>query len=178
VELIQARKRRRPEARLESVESALAGAVRIPRTGIFFSAARSGYPTAFLHNLKHNMVVHERTFFMTIEFVDAPYVDDQERLDIERLHGDTWRVVAAFGFRETPDVSRILKLLRARGLPIDVESASFFTSKAALVSVTSARYRGVPRKLFAWMLQNSATVADYMGLPPHRVVEIGTQVAV
>jgi KUP system potassium uptake protein len=178
VELIQARKRRRPEARLESVETALSGALRIPRTGIFFSASRSGYPTAFLHNLKHNMVVHERTFFMTVEFVDAPYVDDRERLDIERLGEGTWRVVASFGFRETPDVSRILKLLGARGLPIDVDSASFFTSKAALVSVTKPRYLGVPRRLFAWMLQNSATVADYMGLPPHRVVEVGTQVAV
>lgn len=178
VEVIQARKRTRPEARQYSVEAALSGAVKVPLTGIFFSASRFGYPSAFLHNLKHNMVIHERTIFMTVEYVDTPYVDDQERLDLEKLDGGIWRVVALFGFRETPDVNVILKLLNKRGLPIDIETASFFTSKAALVSVTKPRHFGIRRKLFAWMLQNSATVADYMQLPPHRVVEMGTQVAV
>jgi KUP system potassium uptake protein len=178
VELIQARKGARPEGRVERVQTALSGAVKIPLTGIFFSASRTGYPSAFLHNLKHNMVVHERTIFMTVEFVDVPYVDDDERLDIEKLDDGFWRVIGVFGFRETPDIATILRLLGKRGLRIDVESASFFTSKAALVSVTKPRYFGVRRKLFAWMLQNSATVADYLRLPPHRVVELGTQVAV
>ena len=178
VELIQARKRARPEGRVERVQTALAGAVKIPLTGIFFSASRTGYPSAFLHNLKHNRVVHERTIFMTVEFVDIPYVDDLERLDIEKLDEGLWRVIAVFGFRETPDIATVLRLLGKRGLRIDVESASFFTSKAALVSVSRPRYFGVRRKLFAWMLQNSATVADYLRLPPHRVVELGTQVAV
>lgn len=178
VELIQARKRARPEARQYSVQAALAGAVKIPLTGIFFSASRSGYPSSFLHNLKHNMVIHERTIFMTVEFVDTPYVDDDERLDIEKLDEGIWRVIAVFGFREEPDIGTILKLLGKRGIRIDVENASFFTSKAALVSVTRPRYFGIRRKLFAWMLQNSATVADYLRLPPHRVVELGTQVAV
>ena len=178
VELIQARKGARPEGRAERVKTALSGAVRIPLTGIFFSAAKTGYPSAFLHNLKHNMVVHERTIFMTVDFVDIPYVDDDERLDIEKLGDGFWRVNAVFGFRETPDIAVVLKLLGKRGVRIDVESASFFTSKAALVSVSKPRYFGIRRKLFAWMLQNSATVADYLRLPPHRVVELSTQVAV
>jgi KUP system potassium uptake protein len=178
VDLIQARKRSRPEAREYNVQSALSGAVKIPLTGIFFSASRTGYPSAFLHNLKHNMVIHERTLFMTVDFVDTPYVDDDERLDIEKLEGGFWRVNAVFGFREDPDIATILKLLGRRGIRIDVDQASFFTSKAALVSVTKPRYFGIRRKLFAWMLQNSATVADYLRLPPHRVVELGTQVAV
>jgi KUP system potassium uptake protein len=178
VDLIQAKKRARPEGRVERVRTALSGAKRVPLTGIFFSASRAGYPSAFLHNLKHNMVFHERTIFMTVEFVDIPYVDDDERLEIEKLDEGLWRVVAVFGFRETPDIATVLKLLGKRGIRIDVESASFFTSKAALVSVSRPRYFGVRRKLFAWMLQNSATVADYLRLPPHRVVELGTQVAV
>jgi KUP system potassium uptake protein len=124
------------------------------------------------------MVIHERTLFMTVEFVDTPYVDDEERLDIEKLDDGTWRVIAVFGFRETPDIAVILKLLNKRGIRIEVDNASFFTSKAALVSVTKPRYFGIRRGLFAWMLQNSATVADYLSLPPHRVVELGTQVAV
>jgi KUP system potassium uptake protein len=87
-------------------------------------------------------------------------------------------VSAQFGFREDPDVSKILKLCAVRGLRIDPETASFFTSKGELVSVTKPRGFGLRRKLFAWMLQNSPTVADYLRLPPDRVVELRQQVAV
>ncbi|MGZ9067715.1 MAG: potassium transporter Kup, partial [Burkholderiales bacterium] len=76
VELLQARKSAQPEARPAAVRASLASALRVPRTGVFFSSRHTGYPSAFLHNLKHNMVVHERLIFVCIDFVDEPYVDD------------------------------------------------------------------------------------------------------
>jgi KUP system potassium uptake protein len=179
VELLQARKQVQPEARPETIRVGLDAAVKVPRTGVFFSSRRAGYPSAFLHNLKHNMVLHERCVFVSIEFVDAPYVDDSERLDIERSEGGLWRVNAKFGFREDPSIDRILELAAKRGLHIDAQSASFFTSKAEIVSITKPRrFFGWRRRLFMWMLQNSPTIADYLSLPPERVVELRTQVAV
>jgi KUP system potassium uptake protein len=178
VELLQARKEAQPEARPGFIRANLASAVRVPRTGVFFSSRHAGYPSAFLHNLKHNMVVHERLIFVSIDFVDEPYVDDAERLDIERVDAGTWRLTARFGFREDPNIDRIIELAGRRGLKIDIETTSFFTSKAEVVSVTKPRGLGLRRRLFVWMLQNSPTVADYLGLPPHRVVELRTQVGV
>jgi KUP system potassium uptake protein len=179
VELLQARKQVQPEARPETIRVGLDAAVKVPRTGVFFSSRRAGYPSAFLHNLKHNMVLHERCVFVSIEFVDAPYVDDSERLDIDRSEGGLWRVNAKFGFREDPSIDRILELAAKRGLHIDAQSASFFTSKAEIVSITKPRrFFGWRRRLFMWMLQNSPTIADYLSLPPDRVVELRTQVAV
>jgi KUP system potassium uptake protein len=177
VELLQARRAVQPEAREDIVRVGLSAAVRVPRTGVFFSSRRTGYPSAFLHNLKHNMVVHEKTVFVCIEFANIPYVDDDERLDIDRI-SEGWRVIAQFGFREDPDVAMIIRLASMRGVRIDPDTASFFTSKGELVSVTQPRGFGLRRRLFAWMLQNSPTVADYLRLPPDRVVELRTQVAV
>jgi KUP system potassium uptake protein len=178
VELLQARRAVQPEARADIVRVGLSAAVRVPRTGVFFSSRRTGYPSAFLHNLKHNMVVHEKTVFVCIEFANVPYIDDDERLDMERIDESKWRVIAQFGFREDPDVAKIIRLAALRGLRIDADTASFFTSKGELVSVTQPRGFGLRRRLFAWMLQNSPTVADYLRLPPDRVVELRTQVAV
>lgn len=178
VELLQARRAVQPEERADNLRVGLASAVRIPRTGVFFSSRRGGYPSAFLHNLKHNMVVHEKAVFVNVDFADSPYVDDEERLDIERLEEGRWRVNAQFGFREDPDVTKILKLCAMRGLRIDRDTASFFTSKSELVLVSKPKGFGLRRKLFAWMLQNSPTVADYLRLPPDRVVELRNQVAV
>ena len=177
VELLQARRAVQPESREDIVRVGLSAAVRVPRTGVFFSSRRTGYPSAFLHNLKHNMVVHEKTVFVCIEFANVPYIDDDERLDIERIN-EGHRVIAVFGFREDPDVAKIIRLAGLRGLRIDPDTASFFTSKGELVSVTQPRGFGLRRRLFAWMLQNSPTVADYLRLPPDRVVELRTQVAV
>jgi KUP system potassium uptake protein len=178
VELLQARREVQPEARPANIRASIAAALRVPRTGVFFSSRHGGYPSAFLHNLKHNMVVHERLVFVCIEFVDEPYVEDAERLDIERVDGGTWRLVARFGFREDPNIDKILALASVRGLKIDPETTSFFTSKADIVSVSKPRGLGLRRRLFVWMLQNSPNVADYLGLPPHRVVELRTQVGV
>ena len=178
VELLQAKGAAQSEARALNARSALATAVRVPRTGVFFSARRTGYPSAFLHNLTHNMVVHEKTVFVTVEFIDSPYVDDAERLDIERLADGTLRLIVIFGFREDPDIAKILRLAARRGVRLDPEKTSFFTSKADVVSVSRPKWFGLRRKLFIWMLQNSTTVADYLRLPPDRVVELRVQVGV
>ena len=179
VQLLQAKKHFQPEAKADNIRAALEGALRIPRTGIFFSSRRSGYPSAFLHNLKHNMVIHEKTIFLAVEFLDIPYVtDEDERLDIERLEAGTWRMTARFGFREEPDISQILRQAAKRGLRIDLETTSFFTSKAEVVSVTKPKWHSLRRGIFIWMLQNSPTIADYIRLPPDRVVELRTQVGV
>jgi len=182
VELLQARKAVQPEVRADNIRASLSAAVRVPRTGVFFSSRASGYPSAFLHNLKHNMVIHEKTVFVAVEFVDTAYVEDAERLDIERIEqhpgGGTWRLNARFGFREDPHIDKILGLCAWRGLRFDLERTSFFTSKAEVVSVTKHKRFNWRRALFAWMLQNSPSIADYMRLPPERVVELRTQVGV
>jgi KUP system potassium uptake protein len=178
VEALQARKRFQPEARADTIRVGLASAARIPRTGVFFSSRQEGYPSAFLHNLKHNMVVHQKAIFMTVEYVDSARVDDRERLDIERLAEGRWRVVARFGFREDANIATILAVAANRGLEVENDNASFFTSKADVVFLSKPKGLGLRRKLFAWMLQNSPSIADYLRLPPDRVVELRTQVAV
>ena len=105
-------------------------------------------------------------------------MEDAERLDMEKLGEGTWRVIAQFGFREDPDIRLILDLMGRRGLVVEAEQASFFTSKGEIVSITKPRGLGLRRKLFMWMLQNAPTVADYLRLPPDRVVELRTQLAV
>ena len=178
VELLQARRAVRPEAHTDHIRTALAGAARVKRTGVFFSSRRTGYPSAFVHNLRHNMVVHEKTIFVTVEFADVPYVDDSERLDIERLDESSWRLIVVFGFREDPELHTILELAAARGVHVEPGRTSFFTTKGEVVSVSRPRGLGLRRKLFIWMLQNSATVADYLHIPPDQLVELRTHVAV
>jgi KUP system potassium uptake protein len=143
---------------------------------VFFTASPRGFPTAFLHNLKHNKVLHKTTVFMSVIFEDAPRIDDSQRVTIERGSNGIIRVVAHFGFREQAETALVFKCLQQQGVAMVLDETSFFISKPTVMKgpvMGLARWRD---GLFAWMLRNSAPVARYFGLPPNRVVELGAQV--
>jgi KUP system potassium uptake protein len=178
-EVIRARKDASPAGRIDHAPIDLDGLTRVPGQAVFFSSGRQGYPTSFLHNIKHNHVIHETVVFLRIDFVEQPRLTDSERIEVDRNSGKgPIRVTARFGFREAVDLKRVFTLMRRAGLPVDFHTASFFASKPVLVSVTRRGVFSWRRSLFGWLLQNSTSTARYFNLPPNRVVEIGTQIAV
>lgn len=178
IEIMRSRKDALPRVARDELNLDLSDIPRVPGAAVFFSSSRFGYPGSFLHNLKHNKVVHEQTVFMTVEFDDTPRVLDDERVELQRGNSGVLRLVAHFGFREDPDIARVLKLARRKGLELDLDDTSFFTSKPVIVSVSRRGVFGWRRSLFGWMMQNSPSAANYFRLPPNRVIELGSQVAV
>jgi len=178
MEIMRARKEASPNVASDDLDLDLSGITRVPGVAVFFSSTRTGYPASFLHNLKHNKVVHEQTVFMSIEFDDVPRVLDDDRIELQRRDGGIYRLVGHFGYREDPNIRRLLKLARRKGLEIDLDDTSYFTSKPVIVSVSRRGVFGWRRSLFGWMMQNSPTAASYFRLPPNRVIELGSQVAV
>ncbi len=162
----------------DGLEMDLTGIPRVPGTAMFFSSTMGGCPGAFLHNLKHNKVVHESTVFLTVEFDDVPRVPDDERVGVQRGRNGIVRLIAHFGYRETPDIRLVLRLAARKGVQLELDEISFFTSKPTVVSVSRRGLFGWRRSLFGWMLQNSTSVADYFNLPPNRVIELGAQVGI
>jgi len=178
LDIMRARKDASPKASLDGLTLDLSDASRVPGSAVFFSSSRGGCPSSFLHNLKHNKVVHEQTVFLTVEFDDVPRVPDDERIEVMRGSNGIVRVIAHFGYRENPDIDLVLRLAGRKGVVCTIDETSFFTSKPTLVSVTRRGVFGWRRSLFGWMLQNSTSVAKYFNLPPNRVVELGTQVGI
>jgi len=63
-----------------------------------------GTPSALLHNLKHNQVLHERNILLTVIVEDKPYVTLGNRLLIDDLGKGFYRVRIFYGFMDAPDV--------------------------------------------------------------------------
>jgi KUP system potassium uptake protein len=178
IEIMRARKDALPRVASDDLNLGLSEIPRVPGAAVFFSSTRSGYPGSFLHNLKHNKVVHETTVFLTVEFDDVPRVPDDERVELQRGASGVARLVAHFGYREDPDIGKVLRLARRKGLDLQLEETSFFTSKPVIVSVSRRGPFGWRRSLFGWMMQNSPSAASYFRLPPNRVIELGSRVAI
>ena len=178
LEILRAKKEANPKGGDDGLTLDLSGIPRVPGAAVFFSSTRIGCPSAFLHNLKHNKVVHEQTVFLTVEFDEVPRILDDERIEIMKGRNGIIRLIAHFGFREDPDMELVMRLAARRGVALELESTSFFTSKPTVVSVSRRGVFGWRRSLFGWMLQNSASVANYFNLPPNRVIELGAQVGI
>ena len=141
------------------------------------TSSAEGIPPALLHNLKYNLVIHEKVMLLTVETALTPIVADTSRLTVTPLgHGFT-RIVVRYGFAESPDIPAALAPLHA-DTGCNPATAAYFLSRQTLVP---SRKPGMPiwqEHLFAAMVRNSETPMSFFKLPINRVVELGSQVEI
>ena len=151
----------------------------VPGTAVFLTAMPRLTPPALLHSLKHYQVMHERVVFLTVEFLEVPWVAHDERVVVEALGGQFYRLRIRFGFMNTPDVMGALELARAQGLALDPMRTSFFVSRDKIVPYPGHRgLAGWRDRVFAAMARNAGNVTDYFNIPTNRVIELGTRVEI
>jgi KUP system potassium uptake protein len=152
---------------------------RIRGTGVFLAREGEGVPVVLLHHLKHNQVLHERVVIMTITTADVPVVCDDERITTESFEMGFHRVVARYGFMEQPDAPAVLLQAAAAGIPIDCDRVTYYLGRTTLVphgERTTRRLSGLRLMLFTVLKRNDRSATLYFGMPPNRVVELGTRV--
>ncbi len=159
-------------------KSAKNSALRVPGTAIFMASQSSGVPSALLHNIKHNKVLHERVVILTVDIADVPYVDPEARCEFTDLGDGFYRAVLHYGFMEETNVPLGLKKMARCGGEFDMMHTSFFLSRQTLLASDKPGMPVWREKIFAWMLRNSATAMDFFKLPTNRVVELGSQVEI
>ena len=151
---------------------------RVPGTAVFLTGDPYAAPTSMLHNLKHNRVLHERNILLSIRTEETPRVARHERLSVERVTDNFIRIVARYGFMETPSVPKILEHARRKDCNIDAGSTSFFLSRRTLRKTTKSEMPRWQEWLFIALANSAQDATTYFQIPIDRVVEVGTQVAV
>lgn len=151
---------------------------RVPGTAVFLTADPNAAPTALMHNLKHNRVLHERNIILTIKTSDTPRVLNSERVKVEEIADGFLRVSARFGFMETPSIAKVFTLCRKKDLNIDMGGTSFFLSRRSLRTTKKSEMPMFQEQLFIGLARQAEDATTYFQIPIDRVVEVGTQVAV
>ena len=151
--------------------------VRVPGTAVFMTSDAEGTPVVLLHHLKHVKVLHEQVMLMSIVSQEVPEVPDEERVRVERLPENFVRVVARYGFMETPNVPEILEYCEESGIShLRVNEVSFFLGRERLIPVGSSRMARWRKRLFGIMSRNAQGATEFFQIPPNRVVELGAQI--
>jgi KUP system potassium uptake protein len=177
---ILAQKTRRTEVPLDTLLASLEKHPphTVPGTAVFLTSQPEFAPTALLHNLKHNKVLHEHNVILTIITTDTPRVADEERVRITARSPRFSLLALKFGYMESPNVPKALAIARKHGWQFDIMSTSFFLSRRAL---KPAARSGMPRwqdHLFIGLAKSASDATDFFQIPTGRVVEVGTQVTV
>ncbi|WP_240338916.1 potassium transporter Kup [Novosphingobium sp. BW1] len=159
-------------------KSAHGSAARVPGTAIFMASSNVGVPSALLHNIKHNKVLHERVVVLTVEVQDVPYVESGERYSVQDLGQGFYRMTLRYGFMEETDIPAALAHNQMCGQPFEMMKTSFFLSRQTLVASEKPGMAIWRERLFAWMMRNAASAMVFFRLPTNRVVELGSQLEI
>jgi KUP system potassium uptake protein len=153
--------------------------LRVPGTAVFLTANQNAVPHALLHNLKHNKVLHERNVMLTVEILETPVADAEERIHLAPMAGEFYGLEVRFGFAEDPNIPLALSKCARSGLPFDLMDTTFFLSRENIVA--DKRRPGMVLwrdRLFAFMSRNALPATAFFQIPGNRLIELGTQVEI
>jgi len=150
---------------------------RVPGNAIFMTPNPDGVPHSMLHNLKHNKVLHEKVVILTAKFIDFPHTSQDERVIVESLPYEFYRVTVRYGFKDEPNLPEDLKLCAAQGLLLDEMDTSYFVGKEILIAQHDNSMAYWRKKIFIGLFRSAETITNQFKLPPNRVVELGSQVS-
>jgi KUP system potassium uptake protein len=152
--------------------------LRVPGTAIFLTANQDGVPHALLHNLKHNKVLHERNVLLTVDVLETPTAEPDERVAVEALGNDFYKLTLRFGFAEDPDVPEAIEAIRSCGLPFELMDTTFFLSRESIVATDRPGMALWRDRLFVFMARNATPATAFFQIPGNRLIELGTQVEI
>ncbi len=152
--------------------------IRVPGTAIFMTSDPDSTPAALVHNLKHNKILHERVAVLTITTTDEPYVRSKDRIQFNVVCNNLYRVVANYGFMQTPNIFEILDAAKKQGFQFQFEEITFFLGRETILASREPGMAIWREKIFAFMLRNAQRATAFFQIPPDQVIEVGMQVEI
>lgn len=151
---------------------------RVPGTVVFLTANSKATPIALLHNIKHNKVLHEQNFIVTVTTEEIPRVSEKNRLEWEDIGEGFYRVILRYGFMDTPNIPSALNQLKKDGFKIDPFMATYILSRNTLIPAKKSQMSLWREKLFSFLTRNSSSAYEFFRLPANCVIELGMQIEI
>ena len=155
---------------------AAAAPTRVKGTAVYLTRDPTLVPHALLLNVEHNKVIHERIVFLGMFTATQAYVHAADRIHIDQIEPNVYRVTARHGFAEDPEVPGVLARCKALGLEIDPNETTFFVGRETLLATDRPGMAIWRERLFARLARNARRATRYFKMPPSRVVEIGAEI--
>ena len=151
---------------------------RVAGAAVFLQTDPKFAPSALMHNLKHNRVLHDKLIFVSIKTMEQPRWSDDDRVSLKQGPMGAWMVEARFGYMEQPDVPKALTACALKGLEVDPSQASYFLGRRVIKMSAKSAMPFWQQRIFMMMANHSSRAVEFFRIPPDRVVELGMQMSV
>ena len=152
--------------------------VRVEGTAVFLTATEGVVPSALLHNLKHNKMLHTHNVFLTVNSLEVPRAPAGERILLKPLGNNCWQAKVQFGFMDEPDVPKALQQVSDQGCDLDAMRVSYFLSRDIVVPSIGGEMQAWRESVFVQMHKSASGAADFLRLPSNAVVELGSKIEI
>ncbi len=151
-----------------------------PPTGsiVMLTGDPTGVPFVHQHRWLEPLIADEQIILLTVVLAPRPYVNEADRVTIDRVSNRFVRVSARFGYMENPRLQPILAVCESERLDIDKAETSFVFASPVIVKNDDAGLPAWQRHLFRWLQRNARTLATELEIPASRRVELGVEAAV
>ena len=146
---------------------------RVVGSAVFMVGSPSGAPLALLHHVKANRCLHKVVVLLSIMTEEVPAIAAEERMKVIELGEGMWRAIGRYGYMESPDVGSLLDRVRASGVPINPQSATYFFNRDMILTDRRAQLWTWHKSLYAFLSRNARPVKDYYRITPSQLIEIG-----
>jgi KUP system potassium uptake protein len=149
---------------------------RVEGTAVYLASEAAGMPRALLNNLRFNRVMHARNVLLTFVRPEVPFVAPSERIEVRNLAPGLCRIIARYGFMETPDTISALRAAEEKGVEYLPDQTVYVVGRENPVFAAGS---GMPlwrKRLFALMGRNSQLAGVHFSVPAHRTLEVSSQV--
>ncbi len=149
----------------------------LPGTAVYLTRWVERVPKALEIQIEHNKLLHEKNIFISIGTHSRPWVSFQKKYLAQQLEPNTYHIEAHYGFKESPDLNKVIHWAEKEGILSAAEALSFFitraTPKAALDRTSHMNVlTGFSEKLYLFLANNALPATEFFKLPVQRVVEV------
>ncbi len=150
---------------------------RLPGLAVVMTATGDGVPPVLSHLARRFSAVHEHVFLLTASTEATPWVEADQRLEVEPLGDGFFRVMVRYGYLEDPVVpSAVLHAIKQANLDVEDDEVVYVLGRESFMETNRGRMSGWRESIFAFMTRNASDPTLYFKLPPAQVVELGSRV--
>ena len=146
---------------------------RVAGGAVFMVGSPQGTPISLLHHVKSNRCLHKTVVLLSIATDDVPTVAAEAQLTLREIGEGIWRAVGRYGYMQSPDVSDLMEKIKAAGVPINPQGATYFFNREMIISGGNAKMWEWQKSLYALLSRNARTAKDYYRITPSQIIEIG-----